>query len=290
MKLYICLLMLALPVFSVQAEVPPDLRIAVVVPLSSAIGEVAQEALNGAALGVREGLSRLKSWQNQHGNKKINVKLDFWDDKANPTTAEMVAKNIVNRRQYHAVVGGINSGTAIPVAKIFEQAGLINVALGASNPALTLVGHQWAFRMSMDDDQLARSTYVALVHRLRDTPALFVHDDTTYGGLTAKGFASAHRSLTDQLGELHNLGFSGDTNLSAARNIEGSEAVMYVGGMDLFAINVVRRLRKDVQWTIVGGRRYLLCPHGEGNCTPGHALDLCQSGAQRHCPGHEHVV
>lgn len=276
MKLHICLLMLALPAFSVRAEEPPDLRIAVVAPLSSAIGEIAQEALNGASLGIKAGFLRLKSWQGKQAN--VNVKLDFLDDKADPTTAVMLAKSIVDKHQYHAVVGGINSGTAIPVAKIFEEAGLINVALGATNPKLTLAGHQWVFRMSMNDDQLALSTYVALIHRLRDTPALFVHDGTAYGELTAKGFAGAHRALTDQHGELHYLGLNGDTDLAAARDMKGPEAVVYVGGLDLFATNVVRQLPKGIHWTIVGG---------DGICSPHMAKEAARLDMRLICASQE---
>jgi branched-chain amino acid transport system substrate-binding protein len=245
--------MLALPVFPVRADEPPELRIAVVVPLSSSIGEIAQEALNGAALGMKEGALRLKSSQHQGGNDTFDVKLDVFDDKADPSTAVGLAKNIVGKHQYHAVVGGINSGTAIPVAKIFEEAELVNFALGATNPKLTLAGHQWVFRMSMNDNLLPLSIYRAVGHRLKDTPAVFVHDGTAYGELTTQGFASAHRASTGMHVKLHNLGLNGDTDLAVARDIQGSEAVIFVGGLDLFATNVARRLRKDVNWTIVGG-------------------------------------
>jgi branched-chain amino acid transport system substrate-binding protein len=278
MKLPICLLMFALPVFLVRANEPPELRIAVVVPLSSSIGEIAQEAVNGAALGMKEGALRLKSSQQQGGKDAFNAKLDVLDDRADPSTAVELAKNIVAKHQHHAVVGGINSGTAIPVAKIFEEAELINVALGATNPKLTLAGHQWVFRMSMNDHLLPLSTYLAVSHRVRDTPAVFVHDGTAYGELTAQGFASAHRALTDKHVELHNLGLNGDTALAAAREIKGSEAVIFVGGLDLFATNVARRLRKDVNWTIVGG---------DGICSPHMAKEAARLNMRLICASQE---
>ncbi|MGM9426080.1 branched-chain amino acid ABC transporter substrate-binding protein [Hydrogenophaga sp. MI9] len=247
------LLLLALSTLSAHADEAPDLRIAVVVPLSSPIRHVAQEALNGAALGAKAGAIRLKSSPDRPAGGKFKVRLDFFDDKANPETAQTVARTIVADGHYDAVVGGINSGTAMPAATIYEQAGLLNVSLAATNPLLTRSGHRWTLRMAMDDEQLARNTYRVLSGRFQDQPALFAYDDTAYGELTANGFSSAHRSFSGQDVAPLNLGLNGDGDLSGLQTVGGSAAVLYLGGMDRFAIKVVGRLPRNVRWTIVSG-------------------------------------
>lgn len=270
-------LLLALQAITAKAETAPDIRIAVVAPFESAIKHIAQDAADGAKFGLKPGAQRLTSWQGKT-NANINVKLDFFDDKASRTSAEEVARAIVTRGGYHAVVGGINSGTAIPAARIYEEAGLINISLGANNPVLTRSGFRWAFRMSMDDHQLARSTYVALVHRFQDLRTWFVHDGTAYGELTAEGFAAMHTVTTGQTATLQNLGESGAADLAAVKDTKDAEAVLFVGGMDLFATNVVRRLPKKTHWTIVGG---------DGICSVHMAQEVMRLGMNLVCASQE---
>lgn len=257
--------LLTLHTFAASAEVPPELWIAVVTPTTSRIQHVAQDAVNGLTLALhRPGAVVMESWQGKT-DTKINVKVDFYDDMGSAASAESVARVIAARRGYHAVIGGINSGTAIPAAKIYEDAGLINISLNATNPMLTRSGHRWAFRMAMDDDQLARSAYLALAHRLQHLPALFVHDATHYGQLTAEGFANIHNRLNGQAVALIDLGEDGSKDFASARSIQSPDAVLFVGGMDRFAINVVRQLPKTVRWTIVGG---------DGICTNAMAAEV----------------
>lgn len=276
MKLII-ILWLALQAVAVRAEVEPDFRIAVVAPFASVLKQIAHDAVDGAKFGLKPGAQRLTSWK---GTTKtnFNVNVEFFDDRANPKSAEEVARTIVAHGGYHAVVGGINSGTAIPAAKIYEEAGLINISLGATNPLLTRSGHRWTFRMSMDDHQLARSTYVALIHRFRDLRTLFVHDGTAYGEYTAEGFASVHMITTGQVATLQNLGESGDINLSSVQGTSDDEAVLFVGGMDLFATKVLRKLPRKTRWTIVGG---------DGICTEHMAKEVMQLGMNLVCASQE---
>ena len=272
------LLLFALSTLSAYAEEVPDLRIAVVVPLSSPIRHVAQEALNGAALGAKAGAARLASWPGRPASGKFNVRLDFYDDKADGETARTVARSIVADGHYDAVVGGINSGTAIPAATIYEKAGLLNVSLAATNPLLTRSGHQWTLRMAMDDEQLARNTYRVLSGRFQGLPALFAHDDTAYGELTASGFASAHRSFSGQDVAPLNLGLNGDGDVSGLQAAGGSAAVLYLGGMDRFAIKVIGRLPRNVSWTIVSG---------DGACSDSMAQASAKQGMALVCASQE---
>ena len=253
MKPLVCLLVSALVTATAVAQDANEIRIAVVAPISSRIGHVAQEALNGATLGANEGASRLASWSARPVEGVPNIKLDFFDDRGDARTAQDVAHAIASSGQYAAVVGGINSGTAIPSAHIYEQATLINLSLGATNPLLTRSGHRWALRMSMDDDQLARDTYRVSRDRFLGQPALFVHDGTFYGELTANGFSSAHRAFKGEVAHVKNLGIEGEGDLQIPPLNNGSAAVLYLGGMDKFAIKVIDRLPRYIHWTIVSG-------------------------------------
>lgn len=253
MKPLVCLLISALVTTTVNAQEANEIRIAVVAPISSRIGHVAQEALNGATLGANEGTSRLASWSGRPAEGSPNIKLDFFDDRGDAGTAQDVARAIVSSGQYAAVVGGINSGTAIPSAHIYEQATLINISLGATNPQLTRSGHRWTLRMTMDDDQLARDTYRVSRDRFIGQPALFVHDGTSYGELTANGFSSEHHAFKGEVALVKNLGIEGDGDFQIPPLGRGTAAVLYLGGMDKFAIKVMDRLPRHIRWTIVSG-------------------------------------
>ena len=251
MKLIAGLMLLAICVGCAQVEeAPTAIRIALTVPKTSPIKEVAQEALNGATLGLTEGARRLSSRNGMKGN--FRFEFEYFDDRGSGEAAETLAHSIVAGGRYAAVVGGVNSGTAIPAAKIYEDAGLINISIGATNPTLTRSGHRWAYRISMDDARLASKTYQALHQRFKDLPAAFVYDGTAYGETTAKGFVAQHHAMTGQKGIFLNLGEN-----ASAKNIgtyfSAQEAVIYMGGMDLFAMKVASSLPKNMHWTIVGG-------------------------------------
>lgn len=251
MKLMTSLLILTMHIGTVQAEEAPiAIRMALIVPMSSPIHDVAQEALNGATLGLTEGARRLSSWSGMKGN--FRFEFEYFDDRGSGEAAQKIAHSIVAGGRHAAVVGGVNSGTAIPAAKIYEDAGLINISIGATNPTLTRSGHRWAYRMSMDDTQLASKTYQALHQRFKDLPAAFVYDGTAYGEFTADGFATKHRTMTEKSGPWLNLGETGSAN-KIGSHVSGPEAVIYIGGMDLFATKVANSLPKNTHWTIVGG-------------------------------------
>ena len=251
MKLIASLLILTIHIGTVQAEETPiAIRIALVAPMTSAIKDVAQEAVNGASLGLTEGARRLPSWKG--AKDAFRFEMDIFDDRGSAEAAQTIAQTIAAGGRYAAVVGGVNSGTAIPAAKIYENAGLINISIGATNPTLTRSGHRWAYRMSMDDAQLASKTYRALHQRFKDLPAAFVYDGTAYGEFTADGFATKHRTMTEKSGPWLNLGETGSAK-QIGSYVSGPEAVIYIGGMDLFATKVANSLPKNTHWTIVGG-------------------------------------
>lgn len=250
MRITIGALLLALSA-PVLAEEPAELRIALVLPYSSSIRSIAQDIANGASMGMENTASRLPKLPGGH---PLKVTIDFLDDHADLTVATRVANDIVASGKYQAVIGGYNSGTAIPSARIFEQAGLINISVGATNPRLTRVGHKWVFRMSMDDDHLARSAYRTLAPRLGGTPAFFVYDSTAYGQYTAEAFAGEHQAATGQAEKVHSVALSGDDELPPSiQDFSGDRAVLYLGGMDLFGAKVIEKLPRNVHWTLVGG-------------------------------------
>jgi branched-chain amino acid transport system substrate-binding protein len=114
-----------------------EIKIGHVAPITGSIAHMGKQNENGALLAVEE-INKAGLTIN---GKKVVLKLVPEDDAADPKTATQVAQKLVDAKVV-AVVGHLNSGTSIPAAKIYSDAGITQVSPSATNPGL----HQARFQ------------------------------------------------------------------------------------------------------------------------------------------------
>ncbi|SEM23042.1 amino acid/amide ABC transporter substrate-binding protein, HAAT family [Syntrophus gentianae] len=178
------LLLLFLMIFAHCAwAAGPPLRIGVLGPMSGSYANVGKEA--------RHVLTLLTTDINDQGGLLgRNVELAFEDEGESAQAAKAAAEKLV-RQGIVAVVGPFKSGSTESVQAVFSDAGLMQIAYGATEVSLTEKGFPYFFRTCPRDDEQAK----ALIKILRKTnlrKVALLHDNSLYG----KGLGEA---IQDQL-------------------------------------------------------------------------------------------
>ncbi|MDD3853383.1 MAG: ABC transporter substrate-binding protein [Syntrophomonadaceae bacterium] len=86
--------------------------------------------------------------------KKIEVKIV--DDKGVFKNAVDIAQGFSENTEMIAVIGHWYSDICIPIAKIYEEAGMLNIVPTVSNPELTEKGYKYVFQNITSDNEIAR--------------------------------------------------------------------------------------------------------------------------------------
>ncbi len=161
----------------------PPVRIGVLGPMTGSYANVGKEA--------RQVLMLLAADINDQGGLLgRNVELAFEDEGESAQTAKEAAKKLL-RQEIVAVVGPFKSGSTESVQAFFSDAGLMQIAYGATEVSLTEKGFPYFFRTCPRDDEQAK----ALIKILRKTnlrKVALLHDNSLYG----KGLGEA---IQDQL-------------------------------------------------------------------------------------------
>jgi branched-chain amino acid transport system substrate-binding protein len=132
-----------------------DILIGVAGPMSGANAMFGDQMKRGAQMAVDD-LNRTGGL----GGERLA--LQFADDGCDPRKAVDAATALVSVG-VKAVVGHFCSGAAIPAAKIYDQAGIVEISPSASNPKLTDEGGWNVIRLAARDDAQAATAgrYIA---------------------------------------------------------------------------------------------------------------------------------
>ena len=138
-------------------------------------------------MGARMAIDELNVQGLLIGGKKARFELLAEDDAGDPRQATSVAQKLVDSG-VNGVVGHLNSGTSIPAARIYSDAGIPQIAPGATNPKFTRQGYATTFRVVADDVQLgnALGRYAAVT--LQGRAIAVIDDRTAYGQGLAQEF------------------------------------------------------------------------------------------------------
>jgi branched-chain amino acid transport system substrate-binding protein len=117
------------------------------------------------------------------------------DDYCDPDQAIAAAHKLVEERS-DAVVGHFCSGAAIPASSIYEEAGVLFMSSGATNPTLTDQGFRTVFRLAGRDTQQGIMAADQLVENWHAQNIAIVHDGQAYG----KGVAEATKRRLNERG------------------------------------------------------------------------------------------
>ncbi|CAG9193228.1 Branched chain amino acid ABC transporter substrate-binding protein [Paraburkholderia tropica] len=163
-------------------------RIGHFAPLTGMSAHVGKDDQNGARLAIEE----INAKQLVIAGKKVKFELDAQDDAADPKTGTVVAQKLVDDGVV-AVIGSDMSSTTIPAAKIFSDAGIVQISPGATNPAYTLLGYKTAFRVVGTDAQQGPALANYALTALKARTVAIVDDSTAYGQGLASEFEKGAR-------------------------------------------------------------------------------------------------
>ncbi|WP_131864672.1 branched-chain amino acid ABC transporter substrate-binding protein [Biostraticola tofi] len=168
------------------------------------------------------------------------------DDACEPKQAVAVANRLVDQSHVAAVVGHFCSSSTMPASEVYDDAGIISMTPGSTNPQITERDMPGIFRMCGRDDQqgLIASNYI--IDKLKAKRIAIIHDKDTYG----QGLADATRGELNRRGvkEVLYEGLSRgekDFNALVTKIRSANPEVVYFGGCHPEAGPLVRQMREQ---------------------------------------------
>jgi branched-chain amino acid transport system substrate-binding protein len=250
-------------VSATSAFAQEKVKIAIVGPLSGQAANYGKDNERGAQLAIED----LNASQFKIGGKAVKFELISEDDQADPKQGTAVAQKLVDSG-VNGVVGHNNSGTTIPAARIYSEAGLPHITPAASNPKLTQLGYKTTFRTIAHDGMIGSAVFAAT--KLKIQKVALIDDRTAYGQGLADEFEKTFKSLG---GEVVAREFTNDKASDFSpilTTIKGRKAqAVFFGGLDGQAGAMLRQMAQL-------GMGQLPFMGGDGVCTG----DLPKLGAQ----------
>ncbi|SFU59415.1 branched-chain amino acid transport system substrate-binding protein [Polaromonas sp. YR568] len=255
-----------LAVVSATSALAQDkVKIGIAGPLSGPAAHYGKDNERGAQLAIED----LNASQFKIGGKAVRFELISEDDQADPKQGTAVAQKLVDSN-VNGVVGHNNSGTTIPAARIYSEAGLPHITPAASNPKLTQLGYKTTFRTIAHDGMIGSALAVYAATKLKLRNVALIDDRTAYGQGLADEFEKTFKSLG---GTVVAREFTNDkaTDFSPIlTTIKGKKAqAVFFGGLDAQAGAMLRQM-------VQLGIGQLPFMGGDGVCTG----DLPKLGAQ----------
>ena len=229
----------------VSAFAQADIKIGVAGPMTGANAAFGEQYMKGAQAAA----DAVNAAGGVNGEKIVLVK---GDDACEPKQAVTVAKDLTNQK-VAGVVGHFCSSSTIPASEIYDEAGIIAITPGSTNPQVTERGLSAMFRMCGRDDQQGIVAGDYIVDVLKGKKVVVLHDKDTYG----QGLADATKAQLVKRGVtpvLYEGLTRGEKDFSTiVTKIRGAGAdVGYFGGLHPEAGPLVRQLReqglKDVKF------------------------------------------
>ncbi|MGF6695370.1 branched-chain amino acid transport system substrate-binding protein [Metapseudomonas resinovorans] len=216
-----------------------DLRIGVAGPYTAANAAYGEQFWRGASQAAED----INAAGGVNGEK---IKLVKADDACEPKQAVSVANRLVDQDKAIAVVGHFCSSSTIPASEVYDEAGVIVITPGSTNPRVTERGLSGMFRMCGRDDQQGIVAGDYIVDQLKATKVAIIHDKDTYGqGLADATKAQlAKRGVKEVLYEGLTRGEKDFNALVTKIRATGAE-VVYFGGLHPEAGPLVRQMREQ---------------------------------------------
>ena len=243
-----------------------DIKIGVAGPMTGANASFGQQYMKGAQAAA----DAINAAGGVNGEK---IALTAYDDACEPKQAVAVANKAASDK-VAGVVGHFCSSSTIPASEVYDEAGIIAITPGSTNPTVTERGLGAMFRMCGRDDQQGIVAGDYIVDVLKGKKIAVINDKDTYGeGLadaTAKQLTA--RGVKPVLEEGLTRGEKDFSALVTKIRSVGAD-VVYFGGLHPEAGPLVRQMReqglKDVKFmsddgivtdelvTTAGGAQYV---------------------------------
>jgi branched-chain amino acid transport system substrate-binding protein len=171
-----------------MAAVQAEMRVGIAGPLSGSalIGGEQME------IGAQKAIEHLNNKGGLLGQKIVAVSVD---DACEARQAKAVARQLVSEGVVF-VVGHGCSACSLAASKIYEEAGIIMISPGSTNPKVTDEGGPNVFRTIGRDDQQGTIAGNYLADHFRNSNIAIIHDGETYG----KGLAELTKRQLNKRG------------------------------------------------------------------------------------------
>lgn len=194
-------------------------------PLSGPQAPAGKDALNGVQMAVE----RLNAQGMTVEGKTLRLELLVKDDKANPQVAAVVAKELVDAG-VKAVLGPFNSGVALAVSKIYNDAGIVSLTV-ASNPKVTHVGLSHVFRIAASDSDMGGKMAQYAGRNLKLKNIAILDDGSAYAQGLIEEFQKTAKLSGIQIAHRETIGDKPDDVKSALGKIRstGADGIFFGG-------------------------------------------------------------
>jgi branched-chain amino acid transport system substrate-binding protein len=166
------------------------------------------------------------------------------DDACEPRQAKAVARQLVNEGVVF-VAGHLCSGCSLAASRIYEEAGILMISPGSTNPTLTDEGGPNIFRVIGRDDQQGTIAGDYLAENHGDANIAIIHDGEAYG----KGLAQFTKNRLNEHGIKESI-FTGYTKDQKEYQslvnelVEHRIDVLYAGGYEADIGIIIRQAKK----------------------------------------------
>lgn len=209
-------------------------------PLTGPSARIGKDLENGAQLAITDANNKKPVID----GKAVTFKLVSEDDQSDPRTAVTVAQRLVDEG-VAGVVGHWNTGTSIPAARIYHDAGIAQVAPVATGHAYTQQGFDTSFRVMGHDDDGGNYAGQYAVNVLKAKRIAVLDDRTAFGqgladefirSLKAQGITIIDREYVDD----KTIDFSAVLTSIRSKNAD----LIFFGGVDSQAAPLARRIKQ----------------------------------------------
>lgn len=249
------ILIVALMMAASVAHAQLVVRIGHAAPLSGALAPLGEDQERGVRLALEDYTARHLVL----GGKKASFELVSEDDAADPKAARQAARRLI-AGGVKGVVGHLNSGATLAVARLYSQAGVPLIAPAAASQILTQQGLPYVFRIAPNHAQQGSALAKFIVTRLGRRVTL-IDDRTAYGQELADEIDKAIRAgggsvLAREYAPLP----SGDSAALVSRLKTQTPDVIVYAGQDTEGTPLLRQIRQAGLTA-----RFVT---GAGGCTP----------------------
>ena len=219
---------------------PQVVKIGFAAPLTGQSARIGKDLQNGAQLAVDE----INATAPVIGGRQVRFELLAEDDQSDPRTAVIAAQRLVDAK-VAGVVGHWNTGASIPASRIYQAAGIPQIAPASTGHQYTQQGFATSFRAMGHDDVGGAYTGQYAVKTLKAQRIAVIDDRTAFGsgladqfiaGVKANGGVIVSRDyVTDKT-----MDFS-----AVLTSIKGRQAdLVFFGGIDAQAGPLRKQMHK----------------------------------------------
>jgi branched-chain amino acid transport system substrate-binding protein len=231
------------------AQADQQVLIGLAGPLTGPSARIGKDLENGAQLAIDAANARHPTI----GGEAVTYKLVSEDDQSDPRAAVTVAQRLVDAGVV-GVVGHWNTGTSIPAARVYHDAGVAQVAPVATGHAYTQQGFDTSFRIMGHDDDGGQVAGKYALQTLKAKRIAVIDDRTAFGqgladqfvkSIEAGGAAVVSREYIDD----KTVDFSAVLTNVRSKNPD----LIFFGGVDAQAAPLARRIKQlGIKATLMG--------------------------------------